>query len=352
MTGRQLQIDKKYLRRCFALARKAGSLAYPNPMVGAVIVKEGRIISEGYHHFCGADHAEVDAIKNCKEDPRGSTIYINLEPCNHHGRTPPCTQAIISAGLARVVYATEDNNPLASGGGKFLSKNGIEVVNGLLDDEARDFNSAFFTSVLHKRPRITLKIAQTLNAKIARSNGTSKWITCETARRDVHLERSKNQTILVGKGTLLKDNPRLSVRHVRGASPIPVVLDAVGDLPERLEIFKDPRTLIYTEKANTKDFANVISWNSHLSRKLQWEFMLADLYAKGIISLYVEGGGQIAGFLLESQLVDILHIYIGPSMFASSGIDGFMLNRELFFQLKSSKKIGQSVKLIYKRAEV
>ena len=352
MDGTQLKLDRKYIRRCFALAIKAGVRAYPNPMVGAVIVKDGRIIGEGYHRFCGADHAEVDAIKNCKEDPRGSTIYINLEPCNHHGRTPPCTHAILRAGISRVVYATKDNNPMASGGGIALSENGVEVTSGLLDDDARDFNSAFFISVLCKRPQITLKVAQTVNAKIARSDGTSKWITCDNARRDVHLERSRNQAILVGKRTLLHDNPRLSVRHVKGDSPIPVVLDAKGDSPKQLEIFKDKRTLMYTERVVRNDLCNVIHWDGHLSRQSQWEFMLSDLYAKGIISLYVEGGGQIASFLLESHLVDFLHIYIGPNMFASNGIDGFMLNRELNFQLKSSKKIGQSVKLIYKRAEV
>lgn len=346
------QQDIKYLKRCFTLARKAGVKAYPNPMVGAVIVKSGRVIGEGYHRFCGADHAEVDAIKNCLEDPAGATIYINLEPCNHHGRTPPCTEAILKAGLSRVVCATNDHNPIASGGGAFLRLMGVEVISGILDKEARELNSAFFTSTLLSRPQITLKLAQTLNAKIARQDGSSRWITCPLARRDVHLERSRNQAIFVGKRTLMIDNPQLTVRDVKGVSPIPIVLDADGNLPVDLKVFKNSETLIFRSANTYQTSPNQIEWNGKLSREDQWNFMLNELRQRGIISLYVEGGRQIATFLLENELVDVLHLYLGPGAFESGSLDSFRLNRELSFRLLSSRKIGQTVKLVYKDIKV
>ncbi len=339
--------DLKYLKRCFVLANKAGVKAFPNPLVGAVLVKNGRVIGEGYHHACGKDHAEVNAIKNCTENPFGATIYVNLEPCNHHGRTPPCTKAILEAGIKRVVYATQDNNPVASGGGKFLEENGIEVVSGLMDKEARQFNNVFFTHILEGRPHVTLKVAQTINAKVSRKDLTSKWITCFDARKDVHRERSLNQAILVGKGTLLVDDPLLNVRHVRGPSPIPVIIDSVGDIPLDLRIFQNPSTILFSSTNVPKLSNEVIQFGKKLSRLDQWEFVFNFLRSRGIISLYVEGGRIINSFLMKHNLVDSLHVYIGPKFFASDGIDSFMVNRELPFQLKSSKTIGDTVKLIY-----
>tara|TARA_B100000674_G_C37906478_1_gene946368 strand:+ start:450 stop:1511 length:1062 start_codon:yes stop_codon:yes gene_type:complete len=341
--------DLKHLRRCFVLARKAGVNTFPNPLVGAVIVKNGRVIGEGYHHACGEDHAEVDALKNCTENPTGATIYVNLEPCNHHGRTPPCTKAILEAGIKRVVYATQDNNPVASGGGKFLRDNGVDVLSGLMDSEAREFNHVFFTHILLGRPHVTLKVAQTINAKVARTDSSSQWITCFHARKDVHRERSLNQAILVGKGTLLVDDPALNVRHVKGPSPTPVIIDSIGDVPPDLRIFKNPNTLLFSSLKNPKISNEVILFEKNLSRLDQWEFMFNTLKSRGVISLYVEGGRIINSFLLNNNLVDCLHVYIGPKFFASDGIDSFKLSRELPFQLKSSKTVGDSVKLIYMR---
>ena len=347
MASNQKDLDLKYLKRCFTLARKAGVRTYPNPMVGAVVVKDGRVIGEGYHHACGCDHAEVDALKNCSESPIGATIYINLEPCNHHGRTPPCTLAILESGLKRVVYATQDNNPVASGGGKFLKEKGIEVVSGLMDLEAREFNHVFFTYILKSRPHVTLKVAQTINSKVAREDRSSQWITCLEARKDVHRERSLNQAIFVGKGTLVTDNPSLNVRHVKGPSPIPIILDSVGNIAPNLKIFENTRTLVFGSSHMPQIASEVITWQGNLSRLDQWEFMFNKLKERGIISLYVEGGKTINSFLLNNNLVDCLHVYIGPQFFASSGIDSFNLSRELPFKLKWAKSIGESVKLVY-----
>ena len=351
MACAQKDLDLKYLKKCFSLARKAGVNTYPNPLVGAVIVKNGRIIGEGYHHACGKDHAEVDALKNCIENPSGATIYINLEPCNHHGRTPPCTHAILESKIKRVVYATQDDNPVASGGGQFLKEYGLEIQSGLMDLEAREFNHVFFTYILKGRPHVTLKVAQTINSKVARKDFSSRWITCSDARKNVHLERSLNQAILVGKGTLLTDDPILNVRHVKGPSPIPIVIDSMGNLPVNLNVFQNPKTLVFSSAQIPHLTTEVISWAGDLSRIDQWEFMFNKLKERGIISLYVEGGRTINSFLMSNNLVDRLHVYIGPQFFASDGIDSFNLSRELPFKLMSSKSIGESVKLVYMRIQ-
>ncbi len=343
-------LDIKYLRRCFSLARKAGVKTYPNPLVGAVVVKNDQVIGEGYHHACGMNHAEVDALNNCIDNPSGATIYVNLEPCNHHGRTPPCTSAILDSGIKRVVYATKDDNPVASGGGKFLKDNGVEVESGLMDKEAREFNHVYFTYILKGRPHVTLKVAQTINSKVARKDLSSQWITCADARRDVHRERSLNQAILVGKGTLLADNPLLNVRHVKGVSPIPVIIDSIGNISSNLKVFQNPKTLVFSSTEIPQLTTEVIQWRDHLSRLDQWEFMFNSLKERGIISLYTEGGSTINSFLLNNNLVDRLHVYIGPKFFANDGFDSFNLSRELPFRLKSSKSIGQSVKLVYGRS--
>jgi diaminohydroxyphosphoribosylaminopyrimidine deaminase/5-amino-6-(5-phosphoribosylamino)uracil reductase len=238
--------DQEYMDLALELAEKGCGWVNPNPMVGAVIVKDNRIIGQGYHQRYGEFHAERNALASCKEDPRGATLYVTLEPCCHHGKTPPCTEAIIESGIARVVIASPDPNPLVAGEGvRILREHGVQVEEGLLREACDKLNKVFFHFIQTKTPYVVMKYAMTMDGKIATASGLSQWITGEVARSRVHTDRHRYQAIMVGVGTVLADDPLLTCRLPNGRNPIRVICDT------HLRTPLDAQVVTTTESAAT-----------------------------------------------------------------------------------------------------
>lgn len=307
--------DSDYIKLTFDLAQKAMGHTWPNPLVGAVIVKDGRIIGQGFHHQAGLDHAEVDAIKNATESVEGATIYVNLEPCCHtNKRTPPCAQRLIQEKFKRVVICNLDPNPNVLGQGiKLLEEAGIEVVHGILKEEGEKLNRIFFYNQRKNLSYVHLKLATTLDGKIALKNGESKWITSEKSREHVQLLRSHYQAIMVGAETVRADNPRLNVRleNFTLEQPFRVIVTDSGKLPHEAKVFNDEfkhRTLIYTKNQLSFDFPSdqVIHFE-------KLEDILKDLYQRKIINVFLEGGATLATNFLKENLVQSLSYFINPS---------------------------------------
>ena len=261
--------SQDYMRRAIALAKKGEGWCHPNPLVGAVIVKDGRIIGEGYHERYGDLHAERNAIRNLKESAEGATIYVTLEPCCHHGKQPPCTEAIISSGIRKVFIGSRDPNPLVSGkGAEFLRQHGVEVVEDFLRDECDELNPVFFHYITTKRPYVTMKYAMTMDGKIATKTGRSKWITGGEARERVHVMRHAAMGIMAGIGTVLQDDPMLNSRIEGGKSPVRIICDSRLRIPLDSQIVrsaKEYRTIVscgireIPEGEITKDIVSGIS---------------------------------------------------------------------------------------------
>ncbi|MFY7992082.1 MAG: bifunctional diaminohydroxyphosphoribosylaminopyrimidine deaminase/5-amino-6-(5-phosphoribosylamino)uracil reductase RibD [Bacteriovoracaceae bacterium] len=310
-----MTLDEVFMKRAFDLSLQGIGSVSPNPLVGAVIVKEGKIIAEGYHALYGSDHAELDAIKKADVSLEGATLYCTLEPCCHTNKqTPPCAQRIVKEKFKRVVIANLDPNPHVNGGGvKILKDAGIEVESGVLANLGEEINEAFFTTQRLKRPYIHLKLAATLDGKISMPNGESQWITSEASRHYVHELRRAHSAILVGAETARLDNPTLTVRlpDFKGRQPWRLILTKSGNLSETLKIFTDEhkdRTLILTK-----------SKISFLSDEQQIIFtdlndLMEKLLTKKIASIFVEGGPQVATLLLKENLVNRLSYFINPSL--------------------------------------
>ena len=317
---------EKYLKRTFELAEKGRGYTSPNPVVGAVIVRDGAIISEGWHQLFGAEHAEVMALKVAGERARSATLYVNLEPCCFHGKTPPCTDAIIEAGIAEVVIATLDPNPRVNGAGvQRLESAGIKVVHGIAADQARQLNRGFFKLVTDKRPWMTLKLALTIDGFIADVTGKSKWITGELSRNFVHQQRQQHDAVLVGLGTLFKDDPTLLPDDHAGYIPYRMVIDENLHIPFRMNLISDQfhtRTIVLTGSG-----ANQVKIREFTTRGIKvvavpkdefgW-INLPELFRilgeMGVTSVYCEGGSQLAGSLLMTKLVDEIQLFIAPKI--------------------------------------
>lgn len=307
--------NEDLIQKTFELARNAKGSTWPNPLVGAVIVKDGKIIGTGYHRQYGHDHAEIDAIKNATESVEGATIFVNLEPCCHtEKQTPPCAQRLIQEKIKKVVIANLDPNPEVNGKGiELLKAHGIEVEHGILAKEGETLNEVFFLSQKKKRPFIHLKMASTLDGKTAHKSGESQWITGEMARQEVQVLRSQNQGIMVGAETLRKDNPNLTVRlpELKHVCPYRIVFTKNGNLPKDAKLFTDEvknKTLIYTFTPLSFDFPKdqVILINS-------LKEAMDDLYSRKIISLFLEGGANLASSFLKEGLIDRVSIFLNPS---------------------------------------
>lgn len=323
-------IHEEYMKRALALATKANGENFPNPMVGAVIVKNGKIIGEGFHRKYGSHHAEVEAILSATESVEGADIYVTLEPCCHTNKqTPPCAQRLIKEKFKRVIIASLDPNPSVNGQGvKLLEDAGIEVTAGILESESEKINEVFFHAQRAKMPFINLKLAQSLDGKIALSSGESKWITSEEARHHAHSERAKHQAIIIGANTLRVDNPKLNVRlpDYQGAQPYRVVFTKTGHLDFTSNLFTDElkeKTIVYSMVAiNTPLPAqNVVVINS-------LEDALHDLFSRKIINLYLEGGATLAGEFLKNKLINRLSLYLAPTILGEGlpSIKGLELN--------------------------
>ncbi len=289
-----------YMRQAMRLALQAKGQTWPNPMVGCVIVKDGAVIAEGFHHQAGFAHAEPDAIHNASESVAGSTLYVNLEPCCHsHKRTPPCAQLLIAKGIQTVVIANQDPHPEVSGRGiALLREAGIEVITDVLAQEGELLNEVFFHNQRNKRPFVHLKLASTLDGKIAMPNGESQWITGEAARQHSHQLRAEHMAIAVGAQTIRQDNPRLTVRlpSYAGAHPIRLVFSHSGNLPKSAQVFTDEHA------ANTRVYGN-----QPLSE------VLDTLYQQGIVNILLEGGAGLASAFLAAGHVQRISHYLNPS---------------------------------------
>jgi len=311
------------MTRALELARLGIYSTPPNPAVGCVLVRDGRVIGEGHHRRTGGPHAEVHAIEAAGEAARGATAYVNLEPCSHFGRTPPCCNALIDAGLVRVEMAVQDPNPLVAGqGAARLRAAGIEVVEGELADAARELNIGFFSRMQRGRPWVRLKAAVSLDGRSALNNGVSQWITGAAARADGHLFRKRAGAVLTGVGTVLDDDPRLDVRLVETVlQPLRVIVDSKLETPPNARILDTPGSvLIYAaapdsaRRAALEARAAQIALMPGPNGKVDLPAMLADLAARGINELHVEAGHKLNGSFVREALVDEFLIYMAPKL--------------------------------------
>jgi diaminohydroxyphosphoribosylaminopyrimidine deaminase/5-amino-6-(5-phosphoribosylamino)uracil reductase len=322
--GKIRSTDEKFMRRALRLARKGEGNVSPNPLVGAVIVREGRIIGEGWHRCCGENHAEINAIRDATETVAGATFYITLEPCSHHGRTPPCAEALIACRPGRVVVGAVDPNPVVSGRGiEALRRSGIETEVGVLEVACRESNRIFFKYIRTGLPYVTLKFAQTLDGRIATASGHSRWISSPPSLRFAHRLRAVHDAILVGAGTVLADNPALTCRLVRGRDPLRIVVDSGLRLPPDATIFSDgKRTVaVVTRRAPVesrrlleKKGVEVLEIGEDPAGHVDLRELLTVLGKRKISSVLVEGGAAVATAFLKENLVDRLLIVLAPKI--------------------------------------
>ncbi len=308
--------DEKYMYRCLQLASRGESYVSPNPMVGAVIVHNEQIIGEGFHRKFGQAHAEPNAINSVqkKELFGESTLYVNLEPCSFYGKTPPCANLIVKSGIKRVVIGTIDPNPLVAGNGiKILENAGIEVVCGILENECRELNKRFFTFQEKKRPYIILKWAQTSDGFIDKKRKSNDeqplLISNEITRQLTHKFRSENQSIMVGSNTVLLDNPSLTVRYWTGKSPLRIILNKTGNIPENYNVFDNiTDTIIFTENPGIEK--QHISYEIFSFENNDVEKLINLIYKRGIHSVLVEGGAQLLNTFIDSGIWDEANVEV------------------------------------------
>ncbi|MBN1545214.1 MAG: bifunctional diaminohydroxyphosphoribosylaminopyrimidine deaminase/5-amino-6-(5-phosphoribosylamino)uracil reductase RibD [Syntrophaceae bacterium] len=318
--------DEVYMKRALALAKKGAGWVSPNPMVGAVIVKYNRIIAEGWHQKYGEAHAEINAIKAAKVSPEGSTLYVTLEPCYHHGKTPPCVESVIAAKFDRVVVGMVDPNPLVSGKSiAALQAQGIYTTVGVLEAKCRELNETFIKYMETGMPYVTVKFAQTLDGRIATSTGHSQWISGEKSRRFAHQLRSFHDAVLVGAGTVLKDDPELTVRHVKGRNPLRIVLDPALEISLEAKILRDQdqaRTLIVTRSKVSPAKQNQIQamgvellhFGDGKGQLFNLKALFSTLAKQRISSILIEGGSGIITSVLQAGLADRVVAIVAPKI--------------------------------------
>jgi len=303
--------DSQCMALALKLSMKGQSTVGANPMVGCVITRDGKIIAQDYHREYGKAHAEVNALDQIKHQAKDAIMYVTLEPCSHHGKTPPCTKSIIKSGVKKVIVAMLDPNPLSCGKGADLLKNaGIEVDVGLLENEVRDLNRGFVKRMLTGLPFVTSKIAMSLDGKTAMSSGESKWITSEQSRNDVQKLRHNNQAIMTGSGTVIKDNPNLTVRlNDSEISPLRVVIDSGDKITnQKLNIFSSEASTLVLNSNNSSVLSN---------GKIDLKATLIKLGEMGINNLLVEAGSGLNGAMIEMGLIDEYIIYTAPIILGS-----------------------------------
>lgn len=319
--------DERYMWMALDLARQGWGKTSPNPMVGAVLVKDGEVVGTGFHRKAGEPHAEIIALQEAGDKARAATLYTNLEPCCHYGRTPPCTDAIIQAGVRKVVIATNDPNPVVSGRGvQKLKEAGIKVKVGVLEDKARRLNEVFFKYITTKKPFVVVKTAMTLDGKIATSTGKSRWITGEKSRKFVHRLRSISDGIMVGINTVLQDDPQLTVRldGEKGAAPVRVVVDSKGRLPLDSRIVKtsfETKTILATTEFAPQDKLEKLSSLGveilllpEKNGRVDLQELMLSLGKKEISILLVEGGGTLNYSLLNENIIDKIYLFVAPML--------------------------------------
>jgi len=352
--------DHQFMARALQLARRGLFTTTPNPRVGCVLVKEAAVVGEGWHERAGEAHAEVNAIQAASQQTRGSTAYVTLEPCSHHGRTPPCVDALIAAGVARVVVAMEDPNPQVSGEGlRRLRAAGIETECGLLEDEARELNLGFVARMTRGRPWLRLKVAASLDGKTALQNGTSQWITSAEARRDGHAWRARSCAILTGFGTVREDDPRLTVRDVETTrQPLRVLVDSRLELSPKAKLLDGGPVLIAAAFEDKEKMAILRDRGAEIvvipngKNKVDLNQLMEELARRGINEVLGEAGVKLNGSLISAGVVDELLIYLAPSLLGDTARGMFNLpeltdlaaKREL--NITDLRLVGRDVRLL------
>lgn len=320
--------DRRWMRRALTLARRGWGRTAPNPLVGAVLVRDGQKVGEGWHAVHGAAHAETVAIEAAGDAARGATMYVTLEPCNHTGKTPPCAAAIIRAGVARVVFAADDPHPTAAGGARALRAAGIVVESGLEADDAKELNSPYYHRFASDRPFITLKLAVSLDGAIADAARTPGWITGARARRESHRLRAAHDAIAIGSGTALADDPSLTVRGVRAprVAPIRIVFDRRARLPIGSRLAKTAKrrpTLLVTDPSPPAAARALAALGVEMLAASSLIEALRALRGRGVHSILCEGGASLAGALLAAGVADRLVMFQAPVVLGSGALNAF-----------------------------
>ncbi|WP_457643048.1 bifunctional diaminohydroxyphosphoribosylaminopyrimidine deaminase/5-amino-6-(5-phosphoribosylamino)uracil reductase RibD [Persephonella sp.] len=358
-----MDMDVKFMRLALKEAKKGKGYTHPNPAVGAVIVKNGKILGKGYHKKAGMPHAEREAIKDAESkgfDISGSTMYVTLEPCCHYGRTPPCTDAIVDRRIKRVVVATVDPNPQVSGKGiKVLKDRGIDVKVGVLEKEAVKLNEDFFVYVKEKRPFIHLKIAQSIDGRTATRTGSSKWITGENSRKLAHRLRKEATAVMVGTGTALSDNPALTVRNIPSKKqPLRVLIDKELKTPLNYKLFdSSAETVVFISDRADEKKVQMLSERENIKLvklplkegKFSLDDILSELYHMEVVHLLVEGGSSLITQFLQEGIFDKLSLFVAPKIIGGDGIPSvgalgvLDVNEAVSLKIESIKKTGNDI---------
>jgi diaminohydroxyphosphoribosylaminopyrimidine deaminase/5-amino-6-(5-phosphoribosylamino)uracil reductase len=326
----QAAADARFMALALEQARKGVGHTHPNPAVGAVVVKAGRVIATGHHARAGLPHAEAVALAKAGRAAKGATLYSSLEPCNHHGRTPPCTDAILAAGVRRVVFASSDPNPLVNGSGlKKLKRHGVQVTSHVLRAEADALNRPFFTWMTQRRAHVTLKAAITLDGKLAAASGDSKWITSEAARHRAHQLRHAVDAVLVGAGTVRADDPLLTTRLPKGGgkNPVRLVLEGRRPVPLDAAVFAAPGAVVVTARAVSKARRAALqkkgadAWTVSAQKgRAALREVLEACGRRGLLHVLVEGGADVHGQFLSAGLWDELWLFVAPKLLGGEGL--------------------------------
>ena len=346
---------RKYIELALKLAEKGKGTVSPNPLVGALVVKRGKIIGKGFHKKAGEDHAEIIALKEAGKRAKHGTLYVTLEPCSHWGRTPPCTEAIVKSGVSEVVIGMKDVNPLV-GGFYVLKSRGIKTRIGVLEEEAKKLNEIYVKYMKTKKPFVILKVAATLDGKIATSTGNSKYITSKESRTYVHQLRDEVDAILIGINTLLADNPHLDTRLVSGKEPFKVIIDTTLRFPMNAQVMKHPDKVIIatTKKAPKKKIKLLQQKGVRIIEtpikkgKVSLEEVMIELGKQEITSVLIEGGNQINSSALREKIVDKILLFTAPRLIGK-GIDAFgdlgikTLDQTINLKHMTTKKLGHDI---------
>ena len=345
--------DERWMREALRLAKKGAGRTSPNPAVGAVVVRGGRALGRGWHRRAGGPHAEIYALRNAGSRARGATLYLTLEPCAHHGRTGPCVEAVLAAKCSRVVIGTIDPNPRVRGRGLArLRRAGVQVDVGVLADECRELNEDFEKFITTGAPFVVLKLALTLDGRIATRTGDSRWVTSAPARRRVHELRDRLDAVLVGSGTVLADDPRLTCRIPGGRNPLRVVLDGRLRVPLGARVFdRDARTRVYARSAKGAKAARLRARGVEVrsgggSRAGALRRVLRDLARDGVKSVLIEGGALLAARALRDRVVDRLLLFVAPKLIGADGVPAVAslatrrMKEALALEISSIERLG------------
>lgn len=357
--------DNRYMARALRLAERGLYTTMPNPRVGCLLVKEGKVVAEGWHIRAGEGHAEVNALRIAGDAARGATAYVSLEPCSHTGKTGPCSQALIAAGIARVVYAMEDPNPLVSGRGlDMLRDAGIEVDGPLFEDQARALNPGFIKRMERKLPWVRCKMAMSIDGRTAMANGESKWITGPKARSDVQRLRARSCALITGIGSILQDNSSLTVRAaelglenaelIAGQQPLRVILDSRLRLPRNALILQQPTPILLVHNGDPANTTQLSGWPDHVELlalpgsvgRIDLEALLRELAKRQCNEVMVEAGAELSGSFLRRGLLDEIVIYMAPKLLGDKSKGLFALpldsiSAALSLKITDMRAVGQ-----------